>query len=208
MNHTPHNNHNHQPYTMQCKSRNAKKEPLFFGDGVNIFYAEERCANTAIADTSICSKCHFKNPKATNQLSRRFQHGLITELIPETSHIFGPTTWFLNAIKLYGMPSIDTLKTAVEAHRVAIGAEMPPKTPPQQSPLQQKLIYQLKYIEEQPPNPQLLEVKDVKKIKRELFKHEKKYYYRDPVHNLVFERTKDNTIGSLVPAGDLVSCQP
>jgi len=207
LNHTPHNNHNHQPYTMQCKSRIAKKEPLFFGDGINTFYAEERCANTAIADTSICSKCHFKNPKATNQLSRRFQHGLITELIPETSHIFGPTTWFLNAIKLYGMPSIDTLKTAVEAHRVAVGAEMPPKTPPQQSPLQQKLIYQLKYIEESPSNPQLLEVKEVKKIKLELFKYENNYYYKDTLHNLVFERKKDNTIGSLVPI-ELVSCQP
>lgn len=75
---------------------------------------------------------------------------------------------------------------------------MPPKTPLQQSPLQQKLIYQLKYIEEQPPEPQLLEVKEVKKIKLELFKHEKKYYYRDTLHNLVFERTKDNTIGQLV----------
>jgi hypothetical protein len=105
------------------------------------------------------------------------------------------------------MPSIDTLKTAVEAHRVAVGAEMPPKTPPQQSPLQQKLIYQLKYIEESPSNPQLLEVKEVKKIKLELFKYENNYYYKDTLHNLVFERKKDNTIGSLVPI-ELVSCQP
>lgn len=81
---------------------------------------------------------------------------------------------------------------------------MPPKKSPSQAQpsqpqlQQQKLIYQLKYIEEQPPNPQLLEVKEVKKIKLELFKHEKKYYYKDTLHNLVFERNKDNTIGSLV----------
>ena len=192
---------------MQCKGRIAKKEPLFFGDGVNIFYAEERCANTTTADSPLCNKCCFKNPTATDQLSCRFQHGFVTELIPETSHIFGPTTWFLKSVNLYGTPSIDTLKTALEAHRVAIGEEMPPKkSPPQAHPSQppqpqlqqQKLIYQLKYIEEQPPNPQLLEVKEVKKIKLELFKHEKKYYYKDTLHNLVFECNKDNTIGSLV----------
>ena len=184
---------------MQCKGRIAKKEPLFFGDGVNTFYAEERCPNTTTADSPLCNKCCFKNPTATDQLSRRFHHGLITELIPETSHIFGPTTWFLNAVNLYRMPTIDTLKTALEAHRVAIGEEMRPQPPQPSQPLQQqKLIYHLKYIEEQPPNPQLLEVKEVKKIKLELFKHEKKYYYKDTLHNLVFERNKDNTIGSLV----------
>jgi hypothetical protein len=188
---------------MQCESRNAKKEPLFFGDGINIFYAEGRCSNTAIGDSHICNKCLFKNPTAKDQLSRRFQHGLVTELLPETSHIFGPTSWFLNAVKLYGMPSLDVLKTALEAHRVAVGAEMPPKNPPQkQQPQKQQPQKQqpqaLKYIEELPPNPQLLEVKEVKKFKLELFKHEKKYYYKDSLHNLVFERNKDNTVGSLV----------
>lgn len=182
---------------MQCKGRIAKKEPLFFGDGINIFYAEGRCHNIATNDSPICNKCCFKNPTATNQLSRRFQHGLVTELIPETSHIFGPTTWFLNAVKLYGMPSLDTLKIVLEAHRVAVGAEMPTKKQPQQ-PQQQPQPQSLKYIEQQPPNPQLLEVKEVKKIKLELFKHEKRYYYKDTLHNLVFERNKDNTIGSLV----------
>jgi len=186
---------------MQCKGRITKKEPLFFGDGVNIFYAEGRCHNTVTADTHICNKCCFKNPTATDQLSRRFQHGLVTELIPETSHIFGPTNWFLNSVKLYGMPSIDALKTALEAHRVAVGAEMPTKNPPQKQPKQLKQLKQpqaLKYIEELPPDPQLLEVKEVKKLKLELFKHEKKFYYRDSIHNLVFERNKDNTIGSVV----------
>jgi len=182
---------------MQCKGRITKKEPLFFGDGVNIFYAEGRCHNKATAENPICNKCCFKNPTVTDQFSRRFNHGLVTELIPETSHIFGPTTWFLNSVKLYGMPSIDTLKTVLEAHRVAIGAEMPTKKE-QQKPQPPKQSQALKYIEEQAPNPQLLEVKEVKKLKLELFKHEKKYYYKDTLHNLVFERNKDNTVGSLV----------
>ena len=184
---------------MQCKGRITKKEPLFFGDGVNIFYAEGRCHNKATAENPICNKCCFKNPTVTDQFSRRFNHGLVTELIPETSHIFGPTTWFLNSVKLYGMPSIDALKTALESHRVAVGAEMPTKNPPQKKPQQPQPQPQLlKYIEELPPNAHLLEIKEVKKIKLELFKHEKKYYYRDTLHNLVFERNKDNTVGQLV----------
>jgi len=90
---------------MLCKARIAQFCDIqYFGDGKHRFYFESRC-NRECPD-ELCVDCSKKNPSSRTQYSRTFNHGLITEPIPDMSHIYGGKR-YLEYVKKWGEP--DTL---------------------------------------------------------------------------------------------------
>lgn len=99
----------------RCLGRIVKDEGFTFGDGVTKFFGEDRCNNFAERN-EVCDECQ-ENP-----------NGIVYQPIPEISHIFGPTVWFLTNVALLGHPSTEVLKKAKEAHiRVVASIIMPGK---------------------------------------------------------------------------------
>ena len=95
---------------MLCKARIVQFSDIqYFGDGKHRFYFESRC-NRVCNDTT-CADCSTKNPSSRTQYSRTFNHGLITEPIPEESHIYGGKR-YLDNVKKWGEPDPHIIKEA------------------------------------------------------------------------------------------------
>jgi hypothetical protein len=89
-----------------------------FGNGHNKFYIELRCNLPCNGKSDICSKCSIKSASCKTQSSRRFNHGKVTEPIPDDSHIYGGK-WYLNSVKKYGEPNMSAINLAEEYQRTA-----------------------------------------------------------------------------------------
>ncbi len=74
-----------------------------FGDGRHSFYLEKRCNFPCVKGLDVCAKCIEKVAPYKTQGSRRFDHGKVSEPIPEHSHIFGGQ-WYQSRVPLWGEP--------------------------------------------------------------------------------------------------------
>lgn len=106
--------------TDQCFGRLQKdKEPHRgrFGDK-HRFYLEYRCEGK-VSQKQLCAKClEWKERGLKKTDHYRSHHGLITEPIPEWSHIFeGP--WYQSKVASYGHPSNEDMVRAREAQQAA-----------------------------------------------------------------------------------------
>lgn len=106
--------------TDQCFGRLQKdKEPHRgrFGDN-HRFFLEYRCSGK-VSQEQLCAKClEWKKRGVKKNDHYRSHHGLITEPIPEWSHIFeGP--WYQSKVATYGHPSKEEMARAKEAQQQA-----------------------------------------------------------------------------------------
>jgi len=163
---------------MRCLGRISKDEKLTFGDGKMPFLIEDRCRSILQEGPPICEKC-TRNPI----------NGLINQLIPETSLIFGPTNSFLAALKKHGNPikAKEVFKKAVEAHNRVV----------ESMSLEQKkakaaiLIKPLKFVEINDS----IEITEVREVLLKVKITAKKQILKDDINNINFE--KDTTTGQL-----------
>jgi hypothetical protein len=89
-----------------------------FGDGRHNFYIELRCGRKALPTMEVCELCAVRNPAHKIQVVRRFDHGLVSEPIPDQSHIFGGR-WYQEKCEKWGKPSAETIKFALMYQREA-----------------------------------------------------------------------------------------
>jgi hypothetical protein len=89
-----------------------------FGNNHNKFYIELRCNIPCSPGSDTCTKCSSKSDTCKVQHSRKFNHGKITEPIPDNSHIYGGK-WYKDCVKKYGEPSSDSIQFAEQYQRDA-----------------------------------------------------------------------------------------
>jgi len=158
----------------RCFGRLPAPQAATFGDGKTQFFFEARCPNFSVstATNQLCEGCRID-----------LKNGRIDELIPETSQIFGPTTWFLDMVKQCGAPSKEVFKTAVEAHKQIIGSMAPRK----------KLVEPvcLSFIE----LDECIEITEVRSVKLKPMKSiKKKQILKDDINGYLFEKLNDGTL--------------
>jgi len=76
----------------------------------------ERCCGKPCEET-LCKACIIKRP-TKHQMHRCYDHGLITEPIPDHSQIFGGK-WYEDRVKKWGVPAEEDLEYAREAQEEA-----------------------------------------------------------------------------------------
>ena len=103
---------------MKCISRIANIETAQFGDGHHKFYLEDRCNNPCIPNMDVCKRCVEKNESCKLQQTRKFNHGKVTQPIPQESHIYDGQ-WFHTMCKKYGTPAVEILEFANQLQRKA-----------------------------------------------------------------------------------------
>jgi len=156
----------------RCQGRISKDENLTFGDGKTKFYAEGRCSVLTATPSRICDEC--------------CHYGKITELIPETCEIFGPTNWFMDGVKQYGAPSKEMFKKAIEAHnRLAMGGRKKSAVVAAAPALPQLTFIEI---------DEVVEVQEVVQCVLKPVKRKTEIYYKDMVNNYMFERKVDGTL--------------
>ena len=191
-----------QPQPQRCLGRITKDEGFTFGDGKTKFYLEYRCAATTTAtdpNQTICKGCENSG------------QGYVNELIPEGSQIFGPTQWFLDALKLYGPPTNakEVFKKAVDAHNKVVdsirmrGLQRIKKETGHKQTLLAPLPLPLPIpIPEPKPilyyqTDEVIDVNDIKETREGHrlvpVKHKKRLVYKEPITGLLFERNVDGT---------------
>ena len=94
-----------------------------FGNNHHKFYVELRCNIPSKSD--VCVRCSQKSDTKV-QHSRKFNHGKITEPIPDNSHIYG-SKWYYDTVKKYGAPSNDSILFAEQYQRDARNSVVIPK---------------------------------------------------------------------------------
>jgi len=110
----------------QCLGRLVKDDDRFrglFADG-HKFHHEIRCER--IADGDLCKGCQEKQSRRDGNHPTRL-HGLISEAIPEWSHIFGGD-WYNKRLPKYGAPSdmeMVKAKAAQEKARKSVKTSAP-----------------------------------------------------------------------------------
>jgi hypothetical protein len=115
---------------LRCYARTtSEKNKLQFGDNKHHFYLELRCEEKAIKGKFACYKCLAKNPECRTQSSKQFDHGLITEPITETSHIYG-SKWYYDSIKSYGEPTRESVEYAEQFSRECADPDKHKGSPP------------------------------------------------------------------------------
>jgi hypothetical protein len=106
--------------TEQCFGRKQKDGESHRGrfQNKNRFFLEYRCEGNVSQD-QLCAKClGWKERGLKKNDHYRSHHGLITEPIPEWSHIFeGP--WYQSKVGIYGHPSSEEMARAKEAQQIA-----------------------------------------------------------------------------------------
>jgi len=101
----------------QCIGRIAKVSSIaHFGDGKHRFYIPYRCPNQSLAHSNCCSRCVDRGTDKL-QSSGKFDHGRITEPIPDHSHMYRGK-WYDDGCRTWGLPSAETVQLAEEQHRV------------------------------------------------------------------------------------------
>jgi hypothetical protein len=99
---------------MLCISRYTDETyAQHFGNGRNKFYLEFRCNRPCSNNNNTCSKCSNKSPLNKLQQSRKFNHGDISEPIPDSSHIFGGK-WYNDGVKKWGAPPSEIIEFAIK----------------------------------------------------------------------------------------------
>jgi hypothetical protein len=87
-----------------------------FGDEFHVFYLETVCG-APVESGTVCKLCAIKSTTRV-QVSRRFDHGLVTGELSPHSHIFG-SEWYCKKVATYGTPSQAVVERAMEAQRRA-----------------------------------------------------------------------------------------
>ncbi len=104
-----------------CMARMTnEKIALRFGDNRHNFHVELRCNKPVIPGNNVCGICIYRSPTYHTHGSRRFDHGLVNEPIPDHSHIFGGK-WYTKRIADYGEPSQLSINKASEYQQHARG---------------------------------------------------------------------------------------
>jgi hypothetical protein len=127
----------------QCIGRIAKVSSIaHFGDGKHRFYIPYRCSNQSLAHSNCCGRC---NDRGTDKLqsSGKFDHGLITEPIPDHSHMYHGK-WYKDGCGLWGVPLTETVRLAEEQHRVTHPLELVPVPAPAPITIAPRTIVPLK----------------------------------------------------------------
>ena len=171
----------------RCLGRLAATPAQTFGDGQTQFFFEVRCSKIALTATAATAAAAATATAATKQLCKgcmeNLPNGRIDELIPETSQIFGPTTWFLDTLARCGAPSKEVFKKAVEAHKQVVETMAPTK----------KVIQpvSLSFIE----LDETIEIKEVRAVKLKPMKSiKKKQMLKDEINGYLFEKLNDGTL--------------
>ena len=171
----------------RCLGRLAATPAQTFGDGQTQFFFEERCPQFALTAAATAATAAATATAATKQLCKgcmeNLPNGRIDELIPETSQIFGPTTWFLDTLARCGAPSKEVFKKAVEAHKQVVETMAPTK----------KVIQpvSLSFIE----LDETIEIKEVRAVKLKPMKSiKKKQILKDEINGYLFEKLNDGTL--------------
>jgi hypothetical protein len=108
----------------KCSARIAEFEDLqYFRDGKHRFYFETRCNRVCHDNMNVCLDCSRKNPESRTQYSRTFNHGLVTEPIPDKSDIYGGKRYVDNA-KKWGPPGGDVLREAERKRALSNGTNV------------------------------------------------------------------------------------
>lgn len=94
-----------------CQARHCDKWLYFPGEKKARFYRPYRCGEEAENGSRLCAGCTGITGKT--QLSRGFNHGLVGDLIPPSSHAYGGP-WYLAQVAKYGEPSKEVLEEANE----------------------------------------------------------------------------------------------
>lgn len=103
---------------MWCKKRITNQTLLVrFKDGKHRFYLEAVCGEPA-SNGVLCSSCYTLKPQTKTQDVKTFDHGIVGEEYPPTSHIF-ESPWYTAKVKAYGPPSNEELELAMEARKRA-----------------------------------------------------------------------------------------
>lgn len=98
---------------MACPSRvTDDMYTQYFGNNRNRFYLEFRCNRPCFKDMPTCIKCAEKS-QTSIQTSRKFNHGMVWDPIPEGSHLYGGR-WYQEGIKKWGEPSSDIMEFALQ----------------------------------------------------------------------------------------------
>lgn len=105
---------------MQCISRHTDDTyAQQFGDGRHKFYLEFRCDRPCLKGLEVCAKCAEKSTTSL-QHSRKFNHGLINEPIPDQSHIYGGK-WYHEGVRKWGAPPSEIIEFAIKYQKDARG---------------------------------------------------------------------------------------
>ena len=103
---------------MQCIGRIARVDGIrHFHNGKRRFYLEYRCRQQALPGTQCCARCTGRG-RDTIQSSGKFDHGLVTEDVPDHSHMYGGKH-YREGCNAFGTPSEEDIQSAVEHQRIA-----------------------------------------------------------------------------------------
>jgi len=102
---------------MSCPCRVTKEaQAQYFADRRHKFYLEYRCNLPLFQQHDTCIRCLTKTSKI--QGSRTFPHGMVSDPIPEASHIYGGT-WYEKGIKAWGAPPGEIQEVALQYQKAA-----------------------------------------------------------------------------------------
>ena len=96
-----------------CQARLCDKWLYFPGEKPARFYRPYQCGYEVEPGGLLCTLCNEKRGTGKTQISRGFDHGLVGDLIPPSSHAYGGP-WYLSKVASLGEPSKKTLKEATE----------------------------------------------------------------------------------------------
>jgi len=89
-----------------------------FGDGRHKFYLEFRCNRPCLKGMDCCAKCAEKSATSMLQTSRKFNHGKVSEPVPDSSHIFGGK-WYCEGARKWGVPPSEIIEFAYQCQKEA-----------------------------------------------------------------------------------------
>ena len=123
-----------------CLSRvTAIDARRYYADQKHKFFLEMRCGRPC-AD-QICADCLEKSPTSIIQWCRKVDHGLVSDPIPDRSHIYGGA-WYEAGVLKWGAPLPDAIHTALEyqnkARALTVMTEVPSKVPSPSPPMESK----------------------------------------------------------------------
>lgn len=96
-----------------CQARLCDKWLYFPGEKPARFYRPYQCGYEAEPGALLCTLCNEKRGTGKTQISRGFDHGLVGDLIPPSSHAYGGP-WYLSKVASLGEPSKKIIKEATE----------------------------------------------------------------------------------------------
>jgi len=207
-----------------CLSRvTAIDARRYYADQKHKFFLEMRCGRPC-AD-QICADCLEKSPTSIIQWCRKVDHGLVSDPIPDRSHIFGGA-WYEAGVLKWGAPSADAIRDSLEHQKAAralvspqievapqkalIASKVPSPSPPMESkrgrkpklakpaPLMaQKEVVMPTHMEH---TRDVVDTDgyEIEYVKLSLFTIGDSTYFRDSKKNKLYKRLKEKLIGDYV----------